>query len=127
MKKELLENEIEEIKNNEYIVFSTASSNIPHSIVVMPSRIEKNRIILSNIQMNKTIDNIKVNPNGFINVYIKKNNDKQYKINCVCEVFKNGELFEEIKNYEETYNLPEELEVKEIIIANIQNIEISEG
>jgi hypothetical protein len=36
-------------------------------------------------------------------------------------------LFEKIKNYEETYNLPEELNVKEIIIANIQDIEISEG
>ena len=49
MKKELLSSEIEEIKNNEYVVFSTTSNNIPHSIVVMPSRIESKRIIISNI------------------------------------------------------------------------------
>ena len=127
MKKELLSNEIEEIKNNEYVVFSTTSNNIPHSIVVMPSRIESNRIIISNIQMDKTIENIIVNPNGFINVYIKENNDKQYKIDCICEVFNSGKLFDDIKCYEETNNLPEELKVKQIIIANIKDIEISEG
>ena len=49
MKKELLSSEIKEIKNNEYVVFSTTSNNIPHSIVVMPSRIESKRIIISNI------------------------------------------------------------------------------
>lgn len=127
MKKELLSSEIEEIKNNEYVVFSTTNNNIPHSIVVMPSRIESNRIIISNIQMNKTIENIIINPNGFINVYIKENNDKQYKIDCICEVFNSGELFDDIKCYEETNNLPEELKVKQIIIANIKDIEISEG
>lgn len=127
MKKELSVSEIEEIKNNEYVIFSTTSNNIPHSIVVMPSRIESNRVILSNIQMNKTIENIKINPNGFINVYIKENNDKQYKINCICEVFSNGDLFDEIKEYEEKNNLPEELKVNQIIIANIKEIEISEG
>lgn len=126
MKKELLANEIEEIKNNEYVIFSTTSNNIPHSIVVMPSRIESNRIIISNIQMNKTIKNIRVNPNCFINVYIKENNDKQYKINCMCEILENGELFNEIKDYEEKNNLPEELKVKQIIVANIKDIEISE-
>ena len=127
MKKELLSSEIKEIKNNEYVVFSTTRNKIPHYIVVMPSRIESKRIIISNIQMNKTIENIIANPNGFINVYIKENNDKQYKIDCMCEVFNNGELFDDIKYYEETNNLPEEFKVKQIIIANIKNIEISEG
>jgi len=125
MKTELSASEIEEIKNNEYIIFSTAYNNMPRSIVVMPSRIEKNRIIISNIQMSKTIKNIKLNPNGFINVYIKENNDKQYKINCICEVFSNGDLFNEMKTYEETNNLPKELKVNSIIVANIQDIEIS--
>ena len=48
-------------------------------------------------------------------------------IYCLCEVFNSGELFDEIKDYEETNNLPEELKVKQIIIANIKDIEISEG
>ena len=127
MKTELSLNEIEEIKNNEYVTFSTSCSDIPRSIVVMPSRIESNRIILSNIQMNKTIENIKLNPNGFINVYIKEKNDKQYKINCICEIYGDGALFNEIKQYEETNNLPEELKVNQIIVANIKDIEMSEG
>lgn len=37
MKNDLLPNEIDEIKNNEWIIFSTSKNNIPHSIVVMPS------------------------------------------------------------------------------------------
>ncbi len=127
MKTELSLNEIEEIKNNEYVTFSTSCNDIPRSIVVMPSRIESNRIILSNIQMNKTIENIKLNPNGFINVYIKEKNDKQYKINCICEIYGDGALFNEIKQYEETNNLPEELKVNQIIVANIKDIEMSEG
>lgn len=127
MKTELSLNEIEEIKNNEWVILSTSNNNIPRSIVVMPSRIESNKITLSNIQMNKTIENIKENPNCFINVYIKEKNDKQYKINCICEIFSNGDLFNEIKEYEETNNLPEELKVNQIIVANIKDIEISEG
>lgn len=32
MKNDLLPNEIEEIKNNEWIIFSTSKDNVPHSI-----------------------------------------------------------------------------------------------
>ncbi len=93
----------------------------------MPSRIEEDKIILSNIQMNRSIENISNNSNCFIDVYLKNNNDKQIKIDCVTHVYNNGELFDEIKEYEETNNLPEDLKVRSIIIAEIQNIEISEG
>ena len=120
-------NEVEEIKNNEWVILSTSNNNEPRAIIVMPSRIESNRMILSNIQMSKTINNLKQNPNCFINVYIKDNNDKQYKIECKCEIFEGGELFNEIKSYEEKNNLPEELKVHSIIVAKYQNIEISEG
>ena len=57
MKDKLSNKEIEEIKNNEWIILSTSLNNKPRAIVVMPSRVENNRIILSNIQMSKTIDN----------------------------------------------------------------------
>ncbi len=126
MRRELLSEEIEEIQNNEYVVFSTCNENNPRAIIVMPSRVESNRIILSNIQMKTTIENLKNNPNGFINVYLKNNNDKQYKIECLCEIYNKGELFEEIKNYEETNNLPDNLKVNSIIVANFKNIDISE-
>ena len=123
----LSNNEIEEIKNNELVILSTSNNNEPRAIVVMPSRVESDRMILSNIQMSKTIENLKKNPNCFINAYIKNNNDKQYKIECNCEIFEDGELFNEIKLYEEENNLPEELKVHSIIVAKYCNIEISEG
>ena len=127
MRKELTINEIEDIKNNEWLIFSTVDDNSqPHSIIVLPSRIEKDRIILSNIQMKQSIENIKTNPKCFINVYLKEQNDKQIKISGIGKVEENGELFNDIKTYEETNNLPEDLKVRSIIVIEICNIEISE-
>ena len=127
MRKELTINEMEDIKNNEWLIFSTVDDNSqPHSIIVLPSRIEKNRIILSNIQMSHSIQNIKINPKCFINVYLKEQNDKQIKISGIGKVEENGELFNDIKTYEETNNLPEDLKVRSIIVIEICNIEISE-
>lgn len=128
MKKELTIQEIEDIKNNEWVIFATANNNNePHSIIVIPSRIEKNQIILSNIQMKQSIENIKTNPKCFINVYIKEQNDRQIKITGVGKIEESGELFNNIKEYEETNNLPEELKVNSIIIIEIEHIEITEG
>lgn len=73
MRKELTIDEIEEIKNNEWVVFSTVNDvKEPHAIIVMPSRVEKDKIILSNIQMFQSIKNILNNPNCFIDVYLKE-------------------------------------------------------
>lgn len=127
MRNKLTIDEIEEIKNNEWVIFSTSKNNIPRAIVVMPSRIESDRIILSNIQMNKSIENVNGNSNCFINTYIKDQNDKQIKISCDAEVYNDGELYNEIKEFEETNNLPDDLKVHSIIVANIKNIEVSEG
>ena len=127
MKKILSSEEIEEIKNNEWVIFSTSQNDIPHSVVVMPSRVENNKIIISIIQMVKSMENIKLNNRGFIDVYLKENDDKQYKIDCTCEVFEDGNLFNEIKNYEEKNNLPEDLKVNAIVVCNFVNIEICKG
>lgn len=127
MKNNLSIEEIEEIKNNEWVIFSTAKDNIPHSVVVMPSRVERDSIILSSIQMVKSMENLKVNNKGFIGVYLKNKDDKQYKIDCTCEILNEGELFNEIKNYEEENNLPEELKVNSIIVCKFENIEICLG
>ena len=128
MRKELTIAEINEIENNEWIIFSTVNDNKePHTIVVIPSRVEKDKIILSNIQMKKSIENIKLNPKCFIDVWIKEQEDKQIKIDGIGSVYDSGELFQEIKEFEETNNLPEELKVNSIIIVEINNIEISEG
>lgn len=128
MRKELTVTEITEIENNEWIVFSTASDNKePHAIVVIPSRVEKDKIILSNIQMKKSIENIKLNPKCFIDVYIKEQEDKQIKIDGIGNIYDSGELFQEIKEFEEINNLPEDLNVNSIIVIKISNVEVSEG
>lgn len=126
--KELTNELIDMIEKNEWVIFSTSDVNSnPHAIIVLTSKVEKNRIILSNIQMNKSIENVMSNPKCFINVYIKDKDDVQIKINCTAEVYDDGELYHEIKEYEETNNLPEDLKVRSIIVANIDNVEVSEG
>ena len=110
------------------IVFATADKNlIPHCIWVMPSKVEKDCIIISNIQMEKSIENLKSNKNCFINVYFPEKDDLQYKIEGIAEIFEFGDLFDEIKVYEESENLPPELKVRSIIVVSIKNIEESIG
>ena len=127
MSNELSNEQIDLIKNNEWIIFSTADlNNNPRAIVVIPSRIEKDRIILSNIQMNKSIENIKNNNKCFINVYSKDSSDMQIKISGIANVYEDGILYTEIKKYEETNNLPDNLKVNSIIVIEFENIEITQ-
>ena len=61
MKRELNLEEVELIKNNEWVILSTANrENKPHCIIVMPSLVENNRIVISNIQMEETIRIVKL-------------------------------------------------------------------
>lgn len=123
----LTEEQIEKINNNNGIILSTCNNKlIPHCIVVLPSRVEKNRMILCNIQMNTSINNLRENNNCFIDVYLKEDNDSQIKINGIATLLESGELFDEIKNYEEENNLPEDLRVHTVIVIDYKNIEISE-
>lgn len=120
--------QIENINAAEKIIFTTTNQDLqPRSIWVIPSRVEQDKIILSNIQMNKSFENIKQNPKCFINVLLPEQDDLQYKIEGDAKVFTSGELFKEIKNYEETENLPAELKVNAIIVVDINSIEQSNG
>ena len=123
----LTNQQIENIKQAEKVIFTTCNNNQPRSIWVIPSRVESDKIILSNIQMNKSFENISQNPKCFINVLIPGQDDLQYKIDGTAEIYNSGSLFEEIKNYEESENLPEDLKVNAIIIVNINNVEESNG
>ena len=124
----LNETQLNDIKNVDKIIFTTVSkNNKPRSVYVIPSRVEANRIIISNIQMDKTFQNIKENNNCFINVLIPEKDDLQYKLDGTAEILDSGNLFNEIKSYEETNNLPPELKVKAIIIFKINNVEQSNG
>jgi len=128
MKERLNSEEIELIKNNEWIIFSTANKeNKPHCIVVIPSLVEENRIVISNIQMEETIRNVKENEKCFIDVYIKEENDKQIKINGIGKIIESGKLYSSIKEYEEENNLPPELKVNSIIEIKIIDVIVTEG
>ena len=126
MKTELSLELIDLINKNEWIIFSTSDiNNCPRSIIVLPSRIEKNRIIISNIQMKKSIENIKNNNKCFINVYCKDNSDLQIKISGLAKIYEDGELYNEIKEYEETNNLSDDLKVRSIIVIDFIDIEVT--
>ena len=120
--------QIKNIKLAEKVIFTTSDkNNQPRSIWVIPSRVESNQIIISNIQMSKTFNNLQSNNKAFINVLIPEQDDLQYKIECVTEINTSGNLFNEIKNFEESENLPPELKVNAIIICKIKNCEESRG
>lgn len=84
-------------------------------------------MILCNIQMNTTIKNLNENKNCFIDVYLKEHNDMQIKINGEATLLEHGELFNQIKEYEETNNLPDNLKVHNVIVIDYKNIEICVG
>lgn len=124
----LNELQIKNIQNAEKVIFTTSSSsNQPRSIWVVPSKIEKNRIVISNIQMGKSFENIKENPKCFINVLIPEHDDLQYKVEGIAKIYYKGRLFEDIKKYEETENLPPELKVNAIIVIELTSFEQSNG
>lgn len=124
----LTKNQIQNIIDAEKVVFTTVSQDFqPRSIWVIPSRVLKDKIILSNIQMQKSVDNVRSNSKCFINVYIADKDDLQYKIEGDADILDCGELFEEIKQYEESENLPPELKVNSIIVINIKTFEQSNG
>ena len=124
----LTKKQIQNIIDAEKVIFTTVSQDFqPRSIWVIPSRVLKDKIILSNIQMQKSIANIRSNSKCFINVYMADKDDLQYKIEGDADIIESGELFEEIKQYEESENLPPELKVNAIIVVNIKTFEQSNG
>lgn len=124
----LTKKQIQNIIDAEKVIFTTVSQDFqPRSIWVIPSRVLKDKIILSNMQMQKSIANIRSNSKCFINVYMADKGDLQYKIEGDADIIESGELFEEIKQYEESENLPPELKVNSIIVINIKTFEQSNG
>lgn len=60
-----------------------------------------------------------------INIYLQEKNDIQTKIDGIATVYESGDLYREIKQFEEKNNLPPELKVKSIIVINIEKVNIS--
>ena len=86
----------------------------------MPSRIEENSIIISDVQMNKSAKNIRENLTCFISVY---EHDTQIKISGTAKYLDSGKLFLQIKDFEKT----RDVDVKGIVVIEIQHIEQTEG
>lgn len=128
MNMKLTDEQIKLIEKQGWVILSTSNKDgQPHCIIVQPSKIESDKIILSNIQMKTSISNLEQNNKCCINIFLQENNDMQIKIDGIANIYNSGKLYEDIKEYEETNNLPPELKVNSIIVVNIENIEISNG
>jgi len=109
------------INENEWVVFATAGTDAaPRAAIVMPSRVEPDRIIISDVQMMQSAENVKNNPRVFVSSY---KGDTQIKISGAAEYFDAGALFDEIKEFEKT----RDVDVKGIIIVGIQSVEQTDG
>lgn len=120
----LTEEQLNNIKSVGTLMIASASKEgIPHCTIVEPSRYLEDKIIIPIVQMEITKKNIEENNNIFIHIFKEDENDPeysiQYKMNCTAKIETTGELFEEIKHYEETEVLPEGFYVNGIIIAEI--------
>ena len=120
----LTEEQLKNIKNVRIVMLATASKEgVPHCTIVEPSRFYEDKIIIPIVQMEVSRKNIEENENVFIHVFKEDENDSewsvQYKMNCTAKIENSGELFDEIKHYEETEVLPEGFFVNGIIIATI--------
>ena len=129
MEKQIMtKDQVETLKNIGVCMLATSSNEgVPHCTIVEPSRIEKNQIIIPVVQMMISKQNIKENSNIFIHFYKINEEDSelnvQYKISANAKIEDSGELFEDIKKYEEKEVLPEGFFVNAIIIADLLKIE----
>lgn len=122
----LTEKQLTDIKKVGILMLATANKEgVPHCTIVEPSRYYEDKIIIPIVQMETSKNNIEENENIFIHVFNENEDDPecsiQYKMNCKAKIETSGELFNEIKNYEETEVLPEGFYVNGIIIADIIN------
>ncbi len=129
MKNKILSDEqVERLKEVGICMIATSSKKgVPHCTIVEPSRIENNQIIIPIVQMVVSQQNIKENPNVYLHFYEINLQDSelntQYKILATASIETEGNLFEEIKKYEETEVLPEGFYVTGIVIASLKKFE----
>ena len=122
----LNEKQLNNIKSVGTVMLATASKQgVPHCTIVEPSRFLEDKIIIPIIQMEVSKKNILENENIFIHIFKEDETDPecsiQYKLNCIAKIENSGELFSEIKHYEETEVLPEGFFVNGIVIATIKD------
>ena len=122
----LNETQLNNIKEVGTLMLATASKEgKPHCTIVEPSKYFEDRIIIPIVQMEVSKQNMLENNQVFIHVFKEDKNDPewsiQYKLDCTATIKTSGELFEEVKHYEETEVLPEGFYVSGIVIATIND------
>jgi predicted pyridoxine 5'-phosphate oxidase superfamily flavin-nucleotide-binding protein len=114
----LSKEQIDFINTNEWVIFATADNRgIPRAAVVIPSRVDSDEIIISDVQMGQSAKNVKENINVFISSYNKEMN-KCLKIIGTAEYITSGELFDKIAEFEKT----RDIEIRAIIPVSLKSI-----
>lgn len=114
--------QIEFLTANENVILATCAQNQPRAIMVMPSLISAEQMILSNIQMEVSDKNIKANPNVFLVSY-NRDCSKWLKISGEAAVCAEGHLFEKVKKLEKERC---GLDVREIIVVTYKSVQSGE-
>lgn len=118
----LSQEQIQFILDNENLILASSANDMPRAIIVIPSVVDSNEIVISNIQMEVSNQSIKNNPNVFLVSYSKDFN-KWMKIVGKAEVLSDGKQFDDVKTLEAT-RCP--MPVKEIIVVKIQSVVLGE-
>ncbi len=117
---ELTDEQIRFINENEVITFATSSlDGTPRNVYVCPSMISYDKIIISDVKMVKSCQNIKNNPKVFI-TSINKDYSKWLKISGIAKYEVDGEMFDNI------YDLEMSRGYKPKAVIVVENIEIEE-
>ncbi|MDR1008823.1 MAG: pyridoxamine 5'-phosphate oxidase family protein [Rickettsiales bacterium] len=116
----LAQQQIKFIEDNEKLILASADKGggKPRAIIVIPSLVESDSIVISNMQMQITSENIRANPNVFLASY-DKDFRKYMKISGTAQMFSDGELFNRVKALEATRC---DLIPREIIVVHLNDI-----
>lgn len=108
--------EIKEIIEENPGALATSNSNVPHVIGVAFIKIKDNKIIITDIDLEETIENIKKNSNVSLAVWDEE--WEGYEIKGKAEYVQAGDYFDFVKSLEEN----EDEQVKGAIIISPENI-----
>lgn len=111
--------ELKEIKDKlekATIALATVNKNyLPHNIAIMSAKVHGDKIIITNNFMNKTIDNVKSNPNISLVFWVGEDG---WRIDGKADYHDSGKYLEFVKKMDENKGLP----ARGAIVVNITKI-----
>ncbi|MCL2228579.1 MAG: pyridoxamine 5'-phosphate oxidase family protein [Firmicutes bacterium] len=117
---ELTKKQINFIMGAKFCVLATSDKNgNPRACVVLPAGANGNKVVIADVQMGKTRENILANKNVFVSFY---DNEINGCIKCegTATYANKGELFETVKN-----DLAEELAKDGLVVKGVVEVTIS--